>query len=138
MEITVEQHLDCPPERAFDRLADARNETAWNDKVTRSELKSAEPIGAGSEFVTVNRGREYVATISTYERPSRLAFDVRGPMNVTTAFAFTLDGAGTRLSGTFDFRPTGAMRLLFPLLKPAIRRDIGKQMESIKRFCETA
>jgi len=51
-------HVACPAEQAFDLMADARNEVRWNLRVSRSELVSGDLIGAGSRFLTVNRGQE--------------------------------------------------------------------------------
>jgi hypothetical protein len=124
------------PEVAFDAMADARNETKWNSKVTRSELVSSEPIGQGSRFRTVNRGQTYDATITDYERPSRITFEVTGKqMDITSTFTFAGEAQETAVHGTFDFRPKGALKALFPLLRRMIARDLPKQMESFSRFC---
>ena len=76
MTITEEFQIDCPPEVAFDVLADVRNETEWNDDVSSAQLVTEEPVGPGSQFVTVH-GRplgEISSTITTFERPTRLDF----------------------------------------------------------------
>lgn len=139
MPFHAEQHIVCPPERAFDLMADARNETSWNARVSRSELLSGEPVGLGSRFRTVNRGQEYEATIATYERPRRLSFDVTGKqMDITTSFDIHEHQGTTHLHGTFDFRPKGAMRVLFPLLAPMVRRDLQRQTARFKALCERA
>jgi hypothetical protein len=138
MPFTVERDIACPPEHAFDLMADARNETTWNSRVSRSELVSGEPIGAGTTFVTVNRGQEYDATIATHERPERLVFDVRGrQMDITASFRFAAAGSGTHISGEFDFRPKGVMRGLFPLFAPMVRRDLERQSASFAALCES-
>src|SRR5438132_13602983 len=104
-------------------MADARNETAWNSQVTRSELKSGEPIGQGSTFATVNRGREYVATISRYEKPGLLVFEVTGkPMDITATFRFRPEGEQTGFGGEVDMRPKGFMKVALPRLRPHVRR----------------
>lgn len=136
MEFTVEQQIGCTPERAFDLMADARNETSWNSAVSRSELQSGEPVGEGSRFLTVNRGREYDATIATYERPSKLVFDVRGQMDITATFTFAPADGGTAVRGRFDFRPKGAMKLMAPLLRPMIGASLRKESASFKSLCE--
>lgn len=120
-------------------MADARNEPQWNSRVPRSELISGEPIGMGSRFLTVNRGQEYNAEITVYERPQRLVYDVTGKgMDITAEFQFSSDGAGTRMEERLDFRPKGAMRIMFALLAPAVRRDVQKQSARFKVFCERA
>ena len=130
------RELATTPEVAFDAMADARNEVQWNSKVTRSELRSGEPVQKGSRFQTVNRGQTYDATITEYERPSRITFEVTGKqMDITTTFTFAPDAQGTLMRGEFDFRPKGVLKLLFPLMRPMIRSDLPKQMGSFADFC---
>jgi hypothetical protein len=137
VEFTVEKRLACAPETAFDTMADVRNETEWNSQVSRAELRSEEPIGAGSRFLTVNRGKEYDATIATYDRARRLVFDVAGaPMDITATFDFAPDGDGTRLAGRFDMRPKGAFKVVFPLMAPLVRKDLAAQSERFRALCE--
>jgi hypothetical protein len=138
MMFVVDEEIGVSVERVFDVMADARNEARWNDQVSRSELVSAEPIAQGSRFVTVNRGAEYDAVISTYDRPRRLAFTVRGEaMDIDACFAFEAAGSErTRLHGEFDMRPKGFMRVIFPLMSPLVRKDFPKQMQRFKTLCE--
>jgi len=132
----VSQRVAVAPEAAFDAMADARNEVQWNSKVTRSELVSAEPVQQGSRFQTVNRGQAYDATITEYDRPARVTFEVTGKqMDITTTFTFTGEAEGSVVHGTFDFRPKGALKIAFPVMRPMIRGDLPKQMESFARYC---
>jgi hypothetical protein len=137
--IRVATTIACSREQAFDLMADARNETHWNSRVSRSELVGDGPIGPGSRFTVVNRGKAYDAVIEAYERPSTFRVEVAGaPMDITATFSFAAEGEGTRLTGEFDMRPKGAMKLLFPLLTSTIRTDLQKQFGRFKAFCEGA
>lgn len=139
MTFSAQSTIALPPEQVFDLMADARNEPQWNSQVTTSTLDSGEPVTQGSTFTTVNRGRPYIATISTYDRPARLVFEVTGSgMDITTTFRLAPDGAGTRLESTFDFRPKGFMKVFYPVLKGAIAKDVPKQAASFKAFCESS
>jgi uncharacterized protein YndB with AHSA1/START domain len=139
MDITVAEDIAAPPERVFDLMADARNEPTWNSQVSATDLTSPEPIGAGTTFRTVNRGQEYVATITDYERPGRLTFEVAGrAMTITGRMTFGAAGGGTHLDATFDMQPQGAMRFMLPLMAPMVRRDFPKQFASFKRFVESS
>ena len=136
MHVTATTRIACPPEDVFDMLADLRNDRKWNSRVSRAELRSPEPIGLGSRFAIVNGGTEYVVTITSYDRPSRLVFEASGKPDLTIACALTRSGDETELESDFDFRPRGALKLLFPLLAPVIRRDVPKQFASLKALCE--
>jgi hypothetical protein len=134
----VDQEVATDPGSAFDAMADVRNEPRWNDRVSRSELVSSGSIAKGSRFKTVNRGYEYDAVITTYERPARLEFEVTGgQLDISVSFRFEAAGANrTRMHGEFDMRPKGVMKLLFPLMTSLVRRDFLKQMGAFKRLFE--
>lgn len=136
MRVTATTRIACPPEEVFDTLADLRNDTRWNSRVSSAELRSAEPIGLGSRFAIVNGGTAYDVTITGYDRPSRLELEASGNPGLTIACTLTPTGDGTELESAFDFRPKGALKVLFPLLAPVIRRDVPKQYASFKALCE--
>ena len=137
MRLTTTTRINCPPEDVFDTLADLRNDTQWNRRVSRAELLSPEPIGLGSRFAIVNGGTPYDVTITTYDRPSRLVLEASGKPDLTIACALTRRGEDTELESDFDFRPRGFLKVLFPLLGPVIRRDVPKQFASLKALCES-
>jgi len=138
MEFSAESDIARSPDEVFDRMADARNEPAWNTQVSKSYLVSGGEVGPGAKFVTVNRGKPYDATITTYERPGRVVFEVTGkPLDITASFTISPRGEGAYVESRFDFRPKGSMKLMFPLMQSAIRKDIARQSESFKRFCES-
>ncbi len=128
--------LACPPEHAFDLLADMRNETEWNSGVSKADLRSEEPIGQGSRFHVVNNKTPYDVTLATYERPSALVFEGTGKPGVTITYRLEPSSLGTRLSAELVFRPKGLYLPLFAVLAPVIRRDVRKQFASFKSLCE--
>ena len=136
MRVAATTRIVCPPERIFDTLADVRNDARWNGRVSSAELRSAEPIGLGSRFAIVNGGTAYDVTITTYDRPSRLVLEASGKPDLTIAYTFTPTADGTELDSDFDFRPRGALKVLFTLVAPVIRRDVPKQFASLKALCE--
>jgi uncharacterized protein YndB with AHSA1/START domain len=138
MAITEEMHIDCPPATAFDLMADVRKLTDWNQGASRAEMTSAGPIGQGSRFVAVNRGQEMESTITRFDRPERLDFSVTGKaMDVSAVFRFTAAGAGTTLFIEFQPHPKGIMKILFPVLRPLVRRDLAKQHLKFRDFCQS-
>jgi hypothetical protein len=78
------------------------------------------------------------STITRFDRPERLDFSVTGKaMDVAAVFRFTEAGAGTTLFIEFQPHPKGIMKILFPVLKPLIQRDLAKQHLKFKAFCES-
>ena len=119
-------------------MADVRHEAEWNDRVSRAELRSDEPIGEGSQFIVVSRGQTHDTTITVFRRPDRLEFlvsDKGMDIDITYTFAGTDDR--TTAVGTFVARPRGVMKMLVPVLTPFIRRAVAKQHVNFKRLCET-
>ena len=140
MTITVDLHIDCPPATAFDLMADVRNEPRWNDDVSKAELTTDEPIGHGSQFITYHRRPlgQFESTITMFDRPERLEFAATSKrMDLSISLTFTESGSGTFMHGTFDPKPKGIMAVLFPLLRPMIRRDTAKQHQNLKALCES-
>ena len=136
MRATATTPIACAPEQVFDTLADLRNETQWNARVSSAELRSDEPVELGSRFGIVNGGASYDVTITTYDRPSRLVLEASGKPDLTITHTLAATSDGTELESELDFRPTGAFKLLFSLLAPVIRRDVPKQYGSLKALCE--
>ncbi len=136
MRATATTEIACAPERVFELLADLRRETEWNSRVSSAELLSDEPVGLGSRFAIVNGGTSYDVTTTTFDRPSRLVFEARGKPDLTITYVLSPTADGTDLESELDFRPRGALKVLFALLAPVIRRDVPKQYASLKALCE--
>ncbi len=136
--LTEVLNINCHPAMAFDLMADVRHITEWNAGASHCEMLTDEPIGAGTRFVTVNRGQEMSSKITTYDRAQHLEFAVESKaMDVQATFLFSEAGSGTQLDIQFEPRPKGIMKVLFPLLRPLIRRDLIKQHIKFKTYCET-
>ena len=132
-------HANCSATTAFDLLADARNELRWNSGVSAVELMTSEPIGEGSQFSFVDKRGQHEVTITSFERPNRLAFELRDPqMDVDIEIVFTEVDGVTTITGTFTPETRGLMTLLFPFLKPLIRRQIAKEHVNFVQLCESA
>ena len=140
MRITEDLEIGCAPATAFDAMADVRNETEWSHDVSSAELTTGEPVGQGSQFVTEHGPQlgPIESTITTFDRPERLEFSATSKrLDLAISFTFTETDSGTHVDGTFDPKPKGVMTVLFPLLRPMIRRDMAKQHQNLKAFCES-
>ena len=64
-------------------------------------------------------------------------FEVTGKqLDITVAFTITPRGDGSHVVGDYDFRPKGAMKVMFPMMQPAVRKDLATQSQNFVRFCE--
>ena len=136
--ITEVMHIKCPAAKAFDLMADARNETRWNSGVAEVELKSGEPISEGTQFLVVDKRGQHEVKITAHNRPKELSFLVHGGnMDVDIDYVLTEADGVTTMIGRFNARGKSSMRFLLPLLVPMIRRDLAKEHAHFIRLCET-
>lgn len=131
-------HIRCPPETAFDLMADPRNELNWNSGVSEAELLSGEPIQEGSRFRIKDTRGEHEVELTTFQRPEKLGFHVQDrSMAVDIAFDISHDGKITTMVGNFTAKGSGLMGLLLPLLIPFIRRQMAKEHKNFVALCES-
>lgn len=132
-------HINCPAEKVFDLLSDARNEVHWNSGVSNVRMVTGEPVGEGSRFQVVDKRGQHDVTITVFERPNRVEFLLLDEkMDVDIVISFSETNGVTTVTGQFDARPKGVMKLLFPLLQPLIKRDIAREHRNFIRFCEAS
>ena len=136
--ITEVMHIKCPAAKAFDLMADARNETRWNSGVSEVELMSGEPISVGTQFTVVDKRGQHDAKITAHNRPEELSFVVHdAKMDIDIDYVLTEANGVTTMTGRFNAKGKGLMRFLLPLLVPLIRRDLAKEHAHFVRLCET-
>ena len=68
--------IERPVEDVFEFVADERSEPRFNSRMSRVELVTPEPVGAGSQFRAESRmmGRTFEVTVeyTVFERPRLL------------------------------------------------------------------
>lgn len=134
--------ISRPRDDVFAYVADVRNRPRWDDSVDSEELTSPEPIGIGTTVHTrlrsMGRPYQYTWEIVEYEAPNRMKVEsTSGPFPTTLSFLFDgLDG-GTRVQASVTGRPTGAMRLLQPLIARTTQKNLDRGYARLKRLLET-
>jgi hypothetical protein len=135
----VRTQVSRPSGEVFDKLSDCRNEEKWNSQVSRAELVSAEPVGLGTQFRTINRGKAYTATVVTYEKPNLLGFSVAGDsMDIEATYRLGQADGAVVVDGELEMKPKGFLKVVLPLTKRMIQKDLDLQYESFKAFCESS
>ena len=139
MKITLHLTVNRPAAVVFDHIADARNEAKWNTSLTDYELVSQGPIGKGSQFSYNNRGNTFNSTLSEYDKPNHLAFQVEGkPMDIFAQVDFEAVSAdATNVTAEYNLMPKGAMKVMLPLFGPVIKKAFVKEFENFKKFSES-
>lgn len=77
--ITGDIVIEQPVADVFAFVADARNEPSCNHQMLRVRTLTSGPVGVGSRFAAVHRGRrrpmELQTELTEYQRPRRLVLD---------------------------------------------------------------
>jgi hypothetical protein len=136
-EITIHRLADD----VFDFISDERNEPRYNPKMTSVERLSDGEIGLGTQFraevVSGGKPLSIVIEFISFERPHRLGSRTTMPgMVILGDLTFEAVGDATRMHWAWDIRPTGAMRLLKPLITLMGRRQEREIWTSLKRCRE--
>ena len=130
-----------PIDEVFDFVSDARNRPRWDDSVDSEELTSPEPIRVGSTVRTRMRsmGRDYVLDweIAEHEPPARQRIEsTSGPFSTTLAYDLSEEGDATLVRFSVTGRPTGALRLMQPLIARNTQRNLDQGFARLKELLE--
>ena len=139
MKINLSITINQPSAVVFDQIADARNEAKWNSTLTNYKLTSTGPIAQGSTFSYENRGNTFTSTLSEYDKPNSLSFDVTGkPMDIHAHVTFApVSPQVTTVTSVYKFMPKGIMKVMLPLFGPILKSAFAKEFEHFKQFSES-
>jgi hypothetical protein len=123
-EIVIHRPVDV----VFDVVADERNAPTYNAHLLRVDPLTDPVVGPGARWsALVRTGRWPVAAViecTEYEHASALASITTTPgMEVRRRLTFQPVPEGTRLSWDYALRPTGALRLMSPVLGAIVSRQ---------------
>jgi carbon monoxide dehydrogenase subunit G len=123
--------IDCDVDKVFDFLADGTNNPRWRTGVI--EISTTDPTpAAGTTYRQVMAGPggrridgDY--RIVTFDRPHRLTFEVTaGPLRPTGEFNLSPGQNGhTEVTFQLDAQPRGFMRLMGPMVKSQMRKEVA-------------
>ncbi len=133
--------IDRPIDEVFDFVADERNEPQYNPKMLAVEQLSDGEIGLGTKFrAEVKAGRRVLPVViefTVYDRPVRLGSRTRmSGMFIVGELTFEAVGEATRMRWQWRMEPSGAFRLLKPLIVLLGRRQERGIWEGLKRRLE--
>jgi carbon monoxide dehydrogenase subunit G len=129
---TASATIDRPPAEVWARLTDWPAAPAWMSGVDSIRV-------TGTELTFRSRGRDRTGRLEVVD-PGRtvVVHSVQG--GVTAAFTYVCEPEGdrTRVTLTADCRAGGVWRPFGGLLRLAIRRTDGGQIDALKREIEQA
>jgi uncharacterized protein YndB with AHSA1/START domain len=127
--------VNRPPELVFDYLTNPSNLAAWQTSKTSVEQLTDGPPQLGTrvrERTKQPGGKEFeqIVEFTEFDRPARVhAHIVEGPYPIDGTWSFEPDGDGTRV----HFVAAGALSGLMRLMQPVAKRLIARQMAGCHR-----
>jgi carbon monoxide dehydrogenase subunit G len=126
---TAETTIDRPVDTVWARLVDWDAAARWMPGV--QALRADGPTAPGTTLVFTSRGRDRVGQIAAVEPGRSITLrSQQGGVVADYVYACAPDGAGTRVSLVADCRMAGPVRLLGPVIRYAIRRADGGQLDA--------
>jgi carbon monoxide dehydrogenase subunit G len=138
---SVSVFIARPLDEVFAFVSDARNRPSWDESVDSEELTSPEPIGVGSTVRTRMRsmGRDYEIDweVVEHEPPAHQRIEsTSGPFSTTLVYELSGDFEATSVHFSVTGRPTGALRLMQPLIARATQRNLDRGFARLKEVLE--
>ena len=117
------------------------NHARWDSGCVETVQTSDGPIGVGTtgREVRVQGGRRstYDFKITEFDANRRLAFQTTsGPADFAGAFGFQPEGAGTRVTMSFQLGLRGLMRLMEPMIGGSFRKEMDAAAQAMKGLAE--
>lgn len=134
------QRIARPPEEVFAVIVRLDEYPTWNPTVKRAARISKGPIGEGSEFdfwiQGFGRTRQ---TLREFEPGRRLRLVPSSRMYVGGhRFELAPQGGGTRIDHTLDLEPRGLMRLMTPMLRKIMTKNLADTAAALQAYVERA
>jgi uncharacterized membrane protein len=130
-------HIDASPERVWGVTQDVERWPEWTPTMTSVKRVDEGPFGLGSRARIKQPGQaEAEWVVTEFDAPRRFAWQTgRAGLRMTAAHEITAEGQGTR--NTLRVEVEGILALLlWPLLRPAMRRALAQENRGLKARCE--
>ena len=132
----VETTIEQPADVVWATLTDWARMPEWMNGLDRAALEG--PAQEGATLTFHARGKDRTSTLTRFEPDRALTLrSVQGSVTADYRYTLTPGDAGTHVSLVADCSAGGLWRLLWPLLKVAIRSADGGQLEALKTLVET-
>jgi uncharacterized protein YndB with AHSA1/START domain len=137
--ITKETTLNVPPATVYSLLTDFGQATSWvtGMKECKQTTPGAFGVGTKAQQLKMQMGKptpvEVTVSKAEKDREIKLVAVPKGrpPANVTWSLAPS--GSGTRVTETISFELPGLMKLLTPMVKGAVSKDMDSDLVSLKK-----
>ncbi len=133
---TAETTIAKPATEVWAALVDWDNATEWMPGI--DDFRADGPTEVGATLAFHARGKERPATIAALEPGRSIVLrSVQGGVSADYRYDVKiLDDSTTSIALVADCTTTGAWRLLAPMLRFAMRKTDGRQLDRLKDYIE--
>jgi uncharacterized protein YndB with AHSA1/START domain len=142
MRIESTTEIAQPPRRVWDFIADARNDPRWCSKVDSVHQLEGQGPGPGARFQVLHRPKplggpvELTMDVIEFDPPRRLRWREEDDDAVFhVVYELEQQAGGTRLT-QIDEIDWKISRLLLPVGRLMVQRDLRRQLAALKRLLE--
>jgi Polyketide cyclase / dehydrase and lipid transport len=142
MQVVRSVVIDCHIDDVFRYVADPFNDPAWCPKVLSVEQVVGEGPGPGASYQVLHRpiplrpARRMAYTCVEWDAPRRIAWrEDDGVDLIDVTYELELVWTSTRLTQRDEAR-LGAPRIMQPLFRIGLGRDVGRQLGALKLLLE--
>jgi len=142
MEYQQDIIINLPRNRVIELFDNTENLKKWQDGLQSFEHLSGEAGQEGAKskmlFKMGKREVEMIETITKRNLPEEFhgTYEAKGVFNKQENFFSELDENKTKWTSNTEFQFSGFMKLIYPLMKGAFKKQSYKFMENFKRFAE--
>lgn len=125
----AETTIDRPVDEVWARLVDWDGATRWMSGV--DAMRAEGPTAVGTELVFTTRGKQRSSKIAALDPGRSITLrSIQGGVTADYVYVCAPDGNRTRVSLVADCQMTGPVRLLGPVIRSAIRKADGGQLDA--------
>lgn len=144
MELQQTIEIARPPADVYAFVATdhEKNHPRWDPAISDMRQQTPGPVAVGTEF-TLDRkmmGRKTPMTIriTKMDPPRKLDFQVNGPMPMEMVMRMEPSGEGaTSLTMHFNAQPSGLWRVMEPMMRMQMGKEMGRVQLRIKEMVES-
>ncbi len=144
VEVHESVEIARPPAEVWDAIADYSFDQEWRNGLLEMTPDPPGPPALGTKVheVVRNSGREYVADaeVTSFEPGVSYRFSGSGTIGGLTGGRVVRpgpDGTGSVFTYQIELEPTGASRLLRPILGRMVRSGLRKDLEKLRSLLES-
>ncbi len=137
VDVSVEIIIERPLAEVADYASDPTNAPDWYANIISADWQTEPPVAVGSEVAFIARflGRELRYTYEVVEHTANrhVMRTAQGPFPMETTYRFASTDEGyTRVTLQNRGNPTGFSRLASPVMRIAMRRAMGQDLQVLK------